>query len=690
MAQDDNFGPKLDRRGFVRLVVAAGSAVATGGLVGCGGGGGGGVDEGVGVDEIPIGTIPEDDRAALLDAIGAFLSNNAGLTLDEQAAAALAFVRARPEFIDSDIDEDGVWAIFVDAVPLMLLFNRDPDPVPLNRLLPREQRASTEVPDSTSARLINTLGPVFADLTPRYEPLLSANGYATIVDPGSVESLRAFNNDGVYIFVGAHAGRARIPVLNASGNFISIASGQVRTRPEFGVWTSTVATRATAGPYMDDIAAGRLGIGMALHGNGQPGNRDFVRHWWFTAAFVDTYMNFGTDSLVWFNACQSHNALSANFVQACINAGAGLYVGWNRRTNGPDCLATGTFVLDRLIGSNTTSPLEVPPQRPFDYVEVWQDMAAQGLPSGLIYTAGGKFGLLAPTIAYVLINEFDDEAHLYGIFGNVASNEREVRIGGVPVTVKSWAPDKVVCKLPQSGAGSSGDVEVQVRGHKSNVRQITQWRFDVAYDWSPTELPPLSTAGILSLIFRADVGHYRDHPGVPPLEPVRWAVAKKTSEGNLGAAGTAVEPGGCTNTWSGTAQFLPGGFGNSPDLIVVARMKIDTDNQTGALGISLGGVAPPFSWTVTCPGDPPVTVPFMVSIGLLEGLRSFSTPEPSIPPITLPAFGLPFAADYTVPAHHFIDLSFSPLKIDITWAAVTPTAPPDREAAQRRLKVSKT
>jgi hypothetical protein len=251
------------------------------------------------------------------------------------------------------------------------------------------------------------------------------------------------------------------------------------------------------------------------------------------------------------------------------------------------------------------------------------------------------------------------------------------------VTVKTWAPDKVVVELPLTGAGSSGDVEVKVRGHKSNIRQITQWRFDIAYDWLHTELEPLSVAGIFTLMFRADIGHYRDHAGVPPLEPVRWAVAKRSSEGTLTGAGTKIDSNGCENTWSGAATFEAGGFG-APDYSVISRMKIDTDNQTGALGLALGMAGPPpFNWHVQCPGSPPGNTPFMVSIGMLEGFQPFSTPEPSIPPIQLPFFNLAFAADYSVPAHHFIDLTFSPLKIDIAWSAVTPTAPPDPNAAVR-------
>ncbi len=686
MAENKFLPLKLDRRGFLRLVVAGGSAVATGGLIGCGGSGGGGGSFGT----IPRGTLSETDRHACLDAIQAFLDTNAGLSLDEQAAAALAFVRTRPEFVDSDLDEDGVWAFFVDAVPLFLLFNREPDPAPPDLRWPLSLgRAPTEVPDNSTAMLINTLGPVFADVIPVVKPLLQGNGYSTIVDPGTVESLRAFNDDGVF-FIYAHGGMPRIPILTAGGDFELGPNGRPRGRREFGVWTSDMAVPGSVEAFRDDIDHGRLGIGMAHHGTGQPGSPRSVRHYWFTAAFVDTYMNFGSDSLVWFNCCRSNSSVSQGFVQACIRAGAGLFVGWNRRTTDGDCIVCSRFVFDRLLGANATSPLENPLQRPFEYDKVWQSMAAKGLPSGLVYTVGnGNFGLLAPTIAYILINEFDDEAHLFGTFGNVASSDREVTIGGTPVTVKSWAKDKIIVDLPQNGGGSAGDVVVKVRGHKSNIRQITQWQIDLVYDWIHTDLPPLDVAGTFNLKFRADIGHYRDQPGVPPLEPVRWAVAKKTSQGTLTGAGQTVDPGGCTNWWTGVADFEAGGFSGGTGFSVISRMKIDTDNQTGALGFSLAGPEAPFHWHVQCPGAPPGDVPFMVSVGLLEGFQPFSTPEPSIPPIQLPFFNLPFAADYTVPAHHFIDNTFNPLKIDITWAAVTPTAPPDPNGALRPVPVKK-
>lgn len=675
MDKEEIVNAKLNRRGFLWLM-AGGVVTAAATAFGCGGGSGGG-----GGGSIPIGTISEDDRHNLLDAIQDFLSNNVNLPLDEQATAALNFVRARPEFIDSDIDEDGVWAIFVDAVPLMLFFNREANADPMDR--PGQGRAPTEVPDHSTAMLINTLGPYYVDETILIKPLLQGNGYSTIVDPGTVESLRAFNDDGVFYF-SAHSGVIGVPLLNAAGNFIPNPNRRgIMGRREFGITTSTRADRATVSSYIDDIAHGRLGIGIARYGTGQPGSPLFERNYCITAAFVDTYMNFGQDSLVWFSSCNSNNARSQAFVQACLNAGAGLYVGWNRRADESECIAVGKFVLDRLLGANATTPLENPLQRPFDYVQVWQDMARQGLPSGLIYTVGsGNFGLLAPTIAYVFINEFDEEAHLFGLFGNVASNEREVLIGGTPAMVKSWAIDKIVCELPQSGPGSSGDVEVRVRGHKSNVRQITEWRFQVTYDWKHTELNPLSTAGIFNLTFRADVGHYRDRPGVPPLEPIRWAIATKDSQANLGASGTNSD-GDCDNTWSGTAQYEAGGFGGLPDHTIVARMKIDTDTMTGALGMSLGDLAgPPFTWTIACPGAPPVNEDFTVSVGLLGGTHNFLTPDPNRPATPLPALDLTFGTDFKVPSVHFIDDTFSPIKIDITWLAVTPTSPPDPNAAR--------
>ena len=667
---------RMNRRGFLWLM-AGGVVTAAASAFGCGGSGGGN-----GGGKLPIGTITENDRHACLDAIQALLDANSGLTLDEQAAAALAFVRTRPEFVDSDIDEDGVWAFFVDAVPLFLLFNREPDPNPIASLPELGERAPTELPDNATAMLINTLGPAFTDVIPFVKPLLQGNGYSTIVDPGTVASLQAFNDDGIF-FMYAHGGMPIIPILTPDGDFELGSNGRPRGRRVYGVWTSDVAVPGSVEAYRDDIDHGRLGIGMARHGTGQPGSPRSVRHYWFTPAFVDTYMNFGLDSLVWFNTCRSNSTISQAFVQSCINAGAGLFVGWNRRTTDGDCIACSKFVFDRLLGANATTPLENPPQRPFDYVEVWQNMAAQGLPSGLIYSVGsGEFGLLAPTIAYILINEFDEEAHLFGIFGNPASNERQVTIGGVTATVKSWAKDKIIVDLPQAGTGSNGDVQVIVRGHKSNIRQITEWRFDIAYDWLHTDLAPLSTAGIFTLMFRADIGHYREHAGVPPLEPVRWAVAKRSSSGGLTGAGTVVDTGGCTNTWSGVADFEAGGFG-AAEYMVISRMKIDTDAGTGALGFSLAAFGPPpFNWRIACPGETPIDTPFAVSVGLLEGSQGFASPQPGSSPIQLPFFNLPFTADYTVPARHFIDLTFDPLKIDIAWTAVTATSPPDPNAAR--------
>jgi hypothetical protein len=694
--------PSVDRREFLRA--SAGGALLAAGVIGCGGGGdAGGSDDGDGdgLDEIQIGTIQEDARAVALDAIEAFLSNNAGLTLDEQAAAALGFVRARPEFIDSDINEDGVWAVFVDAVPLMLLFNRDPDlePVALNWLPPREQSASKEVPDSPTARLINTLGPFFADLTSRYEPLLSANGYATVIDPGSVESLRAFNNDGVYIFVGAHAGNAGIPVLNAAGNFINTGNGRIRVRSEFAVWTSTVADRATVGPFMDDIANGRLGIGAALHGNGQPGARTSARHYWFTAAFVDTYMNFGLDSLVWFNACRSHTSISAKFVQACINANAGIYVGWNRRTNGPDCLACGTFVLDRLIGSNTTNPLELPAQRPFDYASVWQDMAAHSLPSGLIYTTGTNFGLLAPSIKYVLINEVQDRAVLKGIFGSKPpDSERKVTIGGQPSDVIDWQENEITCELKPSGLGSAGDVQVIVRVHKSNVRLITEWNIPMTCTFWPNHDSPLKVTGQVFARFRADVGTYRDEAHDAPIKPRRAAIATRDSDADLIASGVEVVDAHCKAFWENQQVFPAYFFSGIPNRVLVARFKVDAATSKAAIGLDLAGFPPhPFTvrgeceaWTdqdgnfhaATSSSDD-----FTVPLGELYGQDWFPDPagDPLRPDVPLNAIQIDMPMDahgnstFRIPAGVIEDLAAGVMRLE--WTAVNPLYPPDPHGA---------
>ena len=178
------------------------------------------------------------------------------------------------------------------------------------------------------------------------------------------------------------------------------------------------------------------------------------------------------------------------------------------------------------------------------------------------------------------------------------------------------------------------------------------------------------------------MGEYRDHPGVNPLTPVRWALATRDSVATLTASGSAIDGGGCTNEWSGSADFLAAGYAQD-NRVILARMKIDTASMTGAIGLAYGNlVAPPFSWTVTCPGSSPISTGFMVSFGLLDGPQDFSTPRPGDTPIPIPALNFPFAADFSIPPQLHVDDTLAPISILVNWGDITSVSPPDPNAAR--------
>lgn len=303
--------------------------------------------------------------------------------------------------------------------------------------------------------------------------------------------------------------------------------------------------------------------------------------------------------------------------------------------------------------------------------------------AGILYTAGANFGLLAPTIAYVLINEADDEAVLYGVFGNPPANSRSVLIG-IEATVNSWTNGEIHCELPRTGTGSAGNVEVWVRGHKSNVRRITEWNVPIQYTWKNTSLSGPTVAGPITLRFRADVGDYRDFPGIPPLKPERWALATRDSIASLTGSGTGVD-GGCTHTWSGQRDFPASGFPGGPiESLIAARFKVDTVTNTGAIGLALGAATSPYTMTIVCPPEGSTSEDFMVALGLLDGVQGFHSPnpDPNDPEVPLPAVNITFGPDYTIPARDFVDNNASPLQIQLSWSDVVPFAPPDPGAAR--------
>ncbi len=175
----------VGRRQFLRIVTGASIGVTVAGsplLAGCGGGGKQGGSEQV--------IVPPDNRTASLQAVKDFVNSVATESRDTRIARIAEFLKGRTEFEQSGIDEDGVWAIYPDGVPLMILDNRQPDPS-VRSVAPPIVTRRTDVPKSRKARLLFTLPAGFISELPMIRAYLENNGYEVTIDPGTVASLRA-------------------------------------------------------------------------------------------------------------------------------------------------------------------------------------------------------------------------------------------------------------------------------------------------------------------------------------------------------------------------------------------------------------------------------------------------------------------------------------------------------------------
>jgi hypothetical protein len=497
--------------------------------------------------------------------------------------------------------------------------------------------------------------------------------------------------DGVF-YMGAHGGQCTIAERDSAGNLRIDADGRAIGRSAFGIWTSSPFDPAIPNQYWSAIVAGQVGIGIARNSKTPPHN---AARYFITSQFVRDLMKpFGADSLVCFGACHSMSAMSAAFAVELAAKNAGLVVGWSHVVDTFAIIAAYRFIFDRLLGDNSTNPKESPPQRPFDYEEVWADLKKHGLhlhPNSngpvteIRYHAGpGSFGLLAPSIQFVLINESADQAILKGIFGKPPPGERAVLIGGLEAAVVSWEKEEIVCTLPRSGTGSAGDVEVWVRGHKSNVRRITEWNIPMRFAFKDPDHPPLKVSGDVFLRFRADVGDYRSHTHEAPFQPIVGAVATRDSSASLMGSGSAVID-ECTVSWLGEYEFPASGFGDPFASALVARFRVDTETKKGAVGLALLALPPvplPFTIRSVCP-DGSGEVKITVAFGELFGEELFPDPgnDPDRPEVPLPAVQISFdPANYSFPGGAFEDITTGLVRLE--WDPVMPNFPPDPEAAR--------
>jgi hypothetical protein len=683
------------RRRFIGLL--SGSALSAGLpllLAGCGGGGrdGGSTqdpgpeDPGGGGDPTPAD--PAD--AARLEAIADVEQHCRDLESQEltplaYVTAVAAYMSAQPIYAMSGVEEGALtaWGLFEDGRMHIVTRSRMPvreSAAAVARTSGRAQAlaARVEVPASRHARLMHSFGANFEGqgTVAQLSSMLSKNGY--LVRQGAegdarLTTLRAVQGDG-FFYINSHGG-ATPRVLRNDKEMPSL----------YSVQSSTPVSAATEAmpDVRDDLANLRLTYHTGATGNTVKDRwgRDvpeMATRYGITAHFVDKYWKFAQHSVVIINACNSANtssaAYAAGFIFACHRKGAGVYLGWTQTVSGEAAYSAPPYFVDRLLGANVIDP-ESPKQRAFPWDDVMDDMQAKGRTrdpvTGSFFVAKPRPGspatsILAPTIHHVEVDERANELRLVGRFGTRAG---KVFVDSTERALRSWTDELVVCDLPASGAGSRGGVFVKVDEHRSNVRQITEWRMPIDYRWLDQYHVGLRVDGKLQLRWRADVGPVRERPGEAPRKPVRFAIGARDSGMALSASGSYSEP-LCSYAWSGDADFgsqldAIEGDTSTDGRFIFANLRVDTHARKGNIGLAMAADGGMFTET-NCSGSHE----FTTALGLLDSVVEFEVVG-AVAKLPLPALSVDFGSDFTILGGTHLDD-----ELRLRWSDVKPSFPP--------------
>jgi hypothetical protein len=612
-----------------------------------------------------------------------------GTDLASYDTAMTQFLSARPDLKEVEaIPGGGVQARFVDGPLLLVTHKIVADPIadqatavataaedvrePVIATVPAPSTTASplaaprgaaaadtavDLPMDNDVRVLNTFDPRIGAHTAMIAAMLSANGYRLGNSGATLEDLKTIQRVGV-VYLDAHGavfktGTGAVHVFLASNTPATLEN--VRTYDkEMGDNDGTnVGDRLAYG-----LTDGRTSTGLP----GMVPDGYFM----FSELFIADHWKLGRNSFVFINACEADHPL---LKQALFGVGASVVAAWDKSVDNNIAIRAGELVMDRLLGANRQFPEADGPQRAFDYTNVAYDLQRHGFDTDgsarLRFTAGGgEFGLLAPTIAFLGVDEMNHQLTINGLFGTMPG---KVTIGGTEVAVKSWGFRAIVADLPDDLAG---DVVVEVREHKSNAVQLTAWdaHFVTTFVFDPDK--PLRQDGTIDVHIRADVHSHRDRPHDKPIDPIVPFRLTHTSKGQFTASGTFVA-GDVTVTWSGTSEILLLDDHPDPPNRLVSFGQIDVAQRRLSLAL-FAGATEGMTITATGPGGtntfhlPGVT-------GLLDGNYA--------PDLLVPALQLTIDDAFVIPGGVREQLDGSAVT-RLEWQAIAPSSPPDPTAAR--------
>jgi hypothetical protein len=598
------------------------------------------------------------------EAINAELQKLPGIDYAQDNQTLLAFIRTRPEFSASGVNGTTVWAQFSDG-KLLFVFNGDEpnspgtgsgsasapvrtaSPTPgasgmrelLPRLAPAGGRARAQAasdPGPPTGLPVSRLAPLFTSFeAPNWGSVsaiddiaqwLIKGGYNSggAYIPASVANLKTIGHDDGVVFLWSHGGWG----------------GGVSGQPNvYAVWTTDPVDPdlELVDPPDPDLQIPKGGKfpplvwatalkEVVVNPVTNEQTKIFENHYAITSQFVTTYWKdknggFDPSAFVYVSACDSDNPIydivgSGDFKGAVLDAGAGVYAGWDDPVNHTVAGAAARLVFDRLLGAdqfcyeNGVPECEVGPapgadadppvyaQRPFDYESVQYDLTLHtwnGLPlsakasAALSFTpnpGGSTFGLLAPSI----MDMFEGTGLMLYITGNFGTTPGTVQLASSDLGC-SWGSYVITCTLPPAGGGP---VVVSVNDHMSNPAALTLWQAA----WNLSVIGPGSIFESIdfNLQFRDDIRLYRPVIHNPPREPLATSLKfLKASTGTFSCSGQAAA-GATTFSWVGSGSlslFPPATKNDFFGYVAVVNSGIMNINVTGTETFCTGTENPP-------------------------------------------------------------------------------------------------
>jgi hypothetical protein len=657
------------------------AGIGGGGGVSPAGGGGGTGGGGSGASGGGTAAITWTQRNAVMDATGAMLAKMSPTgDRDAQNAQLAAYAKTLAGVKDAIVLEDRiVTVVFQDGTQYGIMNNLI---LTGSRGEPLQSRAAGVAarPPQFSTRSVGSASGVNTPTRVEGFPDLPQSSKAVVMKAlgadwnfgNDADRIQNLLNDGKYQVQRLDPTLENLSTLAGAGVVYYCTHGGWYYRHtdherSFVLWTTTPAPRKESEYTPQQKAwydAGMIEPMQAMYGwdHGTPIE---YRRWAITEQFIQKYWKLDRNSIVVFDACQSADYTLARVMKNVCSA----YLGWDNNIN---LAKPSLYLFDRLLGANSYLP-EDPKQRPFDLEAVLDDMAKQKLDRNgdfakLQYSRGnlGNFGLLAPTIRNMTVDEQGKTLKIYGEFGDEPGSGGIVSVGGTVMNSRTWTPDEIdIKKLPDT---ASGDVYVQVRNHKSNVARLTDWRGQIRYYWNNDGSEQVT--GTIDLHVRADVRAYRSEPHVDPTtHPVDFEAAYDT-KAHFVASGSFTQ-GQATTTWKGISDPLL-----KPTLGAGLFCIGTVDPQAQTLDLALEfGTGNDLTYTFQVPGAPPQTGALPLSTDPLDGLFNGSKPAPSIK--------LKLGVDLSIPSGQRSQLGPEGNgTARFVWDTITPTSKPDPESSR--------